>query len=115
MQIRRLQWVDVFKPIKDTFTYFGIQIQIITNRETDSIERNPSTKTKHYFENEVQNYTNEWTEGRDELETEITIDSKSRQRPSTEHFPTLIPKQLKDNLIDYYLQYQSQNIKNLIN
>ena len=31
----KLQWIDVFKLIQDTFTYSGIQIQIITKLETD--------------------------------------------------------------------------------
>ena len=55
----KLQWTDVFKLIQDTFTYSGIQIQIITKRETDSIRRNPSPNNEHYVEIEVENYTNE--------------------------------------------------------
>ena len=62
----KLQWTDVFKLIQDTFTYSGIQIQLITNRETDSIRRNPSSNNEHYVEKEVENYTNEWTRERDE-------------------------------------------------
>ena len=57
----KLQWIDVFKLIQDTFTYSGIQIQIITKRETDSMRRNPSSNNEHYVKNEVENYTNEWT------------------------------------------------------
>ena len=45
--LSKLQWTDVFKLLQDTFTYSGIQIQIITKRETDSIRRNlhPTTNT----------------------------------------------------------------------
>ena len=39
----KLQWTDVLKLIQDTFTYSGIQIQIITKRETDSLRRNSSS------------------------------------------------------------------------
>ena len=110
----KLQWTDVFKLIQDTFTYSGIQIHIITKRGTDSIERNPSSNNEHYVENEVENHTNEWTKERDELETDFTRDSKSCQPPCTEQFPILRPKQLNDDLIDFYLQYQSEDIKNII-
>ena len=110
----KLQWTDVFKLIQDTFTYTGIQIQIKTKRETDSIRRNPSSNNEHYVEKEVENYTNEWTEERDEPETGFTRDSKSCQHPCTKQFLILRPKQLNDDLIDYYLQYQSEDIKNFI-
>ena len=109
----KLQWTDVFKLIQDTFTYSGIQIQIITKRKTDSLRRNPSSNNERYVEDEVENYTNEWTKERDELETDFTKDSKSCQPPCTEQFPILRSKQLSDDLIDYYLQYQSEDIKNL--
>ena len=108
----KLQWTDVFKLIQDTFIYSGIQIQIIAKRET--IGRNPSPNNEHYVENEVENYTNEWTEERDELETDFTRDSKSCQPPCGEQFPILRSKQLNDDLIDYYLQYQSEDIRNFI-
>ena len=62
-----LQWNDVFKLIQDTFNYSGIHIQIIIKRETDSIRWNASTNNEHYVENGVENYTNEWTEERNEL------------------------------------------------
>ena len=110
----KLQWTDVFKLIQDTFTYSGNEIQIITKGKTDSIRRNTSHNNEHYVENEVGNYTNEWTKERDELETDFTRDSKSFQPPCTEQFPILRPKKLNDDLIDYYLQYQSEDIKNLI-
>ena len=110
----KLQWTDVFKLLQDTFTYSGIQIQIISKRETDSIKRNPSPNSEHYVENEIENYTNEWSKERDELVTDFTRDSKSCQPPCTEQIPTLRSKQLNDDPIDYYLQYQSEDIKNLI-
>ena len=111
----KLKWTDVFKLIQDTFTYPGNQIQIITKRETDFIRRDPSSNNEHYVEDELGNYTNEWTKERDELETDFTKDSKSCQPPCTEQFPILRSKNLNDDLIDYYLQYQSEEIKNLIN
>ena len=110
----KLQWVDVFELIRVNFTYSGIQIQIITKREIDSIRRTPSSNNEHYAENELENYTNEWIKEPDELETDCTRDSKSCQPPCTEQFPILRPKQLNDDLIDYYLHYQSEYIRNLI-
>ena len=110
----KLQWTDVFKLIQDTFTYSGIQIRIITKQETDAIRRNPSSNNERYVEDEVENYTNEWTKERDELKTDFTKDSKSCQPPCTEQFPILRPKQLNDDLIDYYPEYQSEDIKKII-
>ena len=110
----KLQWTDVFKLIQNTFTYSVIQIQIITKRGTDSIRRNPSPNNEHYVKDEVENYTNEGTKERDELETAFTGDSKSFQPPCTEQFPILRPKQLNDDLIDYYLQHPSEDIKHLV-
>ena len=61
---------------------------------------------------EVQNYTKDWTKKRNELKTDITRVWKSCQLPCTEQIPILRPKQLIDDLIDYHLQYRSQDIKN---
>ena len=85
-----------------------------TKRETDSQRRNPSSNNEHYVEKEVKNYTNELTKERDERETDFTRDSKSCQPPCTEQFLILRPNQLNDDLIDYYLEYQSNDIKILI-
>ena len=82
--------------------------------ETDSFRIKSSSNNEHYVENEKENYTKEWTKEPDELETEFTGDSKSCQPPCTEHFSLLRWKELNDDLIDFYLQYQSQDIKNLI-
>ena len=49
----KVQWTDVFKLLQDNFTYSGIEIQIITKRETDSIRRNLSSNIEHYAEKEV--------------------------------------------------------------
>ena len=108
----KIQWTDVFKPLQDTFTYSGMQIQIITKKETDSIRRNPPSNNEHYVENQVENYTNEWTKERDELETDFT--RGSCQPPRTEKFPILRRKKLNDDLVNFYLQNQSEEIKNFI-
>ena len=63
----KLQLTDVFKLRQDTFTYSGIQIQTITKKQTDSIRGSFSSDNKHYMENEVENYRNEWTQERNEL------------------------------------------------
>ena len=109
----KLQWTDVFTLKQDTFTYSGNQIQIISSRETDSIRRTPSSNKENYVENEVENYANELTKEGDELETDFTRDSKSCQYLCTEQFPILRLKHFNDDLIEYYLQYQSQDIRNL--
>ena len=55
----KLHWTDVLKLMQDTFTYSGIQVQMITKRETDSIRRNPSSNNERYVEDEIEKYTNE--------------------------------------------------------
>ena len=105
--VDKLQWIDVFKLIQDTFTTSGNQTQIITKKETDSIRRSTSSGNEHYVEKDAKNYTNERTKKRDELETDFARDSKSCQPPCTKQFSILRPKQLSDDLINYYFQYQS--------
>ena len=96
-------------------------LHILWNPDSDNHQtRNRLHKKKlfiqnqHYVENEVENHTNEWTKEQNELETDFTRDSKSCQPPCTEKLPTLRPKKLEDDLIEYYLQYQSDDIRNLI-
>ena len=72
----KLHWIDVFTLIRDTFTYSGNQIQLITRREKDS-RKNPSSNDKYYSEHEVDVFTYEETRGKDELETDFARDSKS--------------------------------------
>ena len=110
----KLQWTDVLKLRKNTFTYSGFQIQRVTKRERDSIRINFSSNNEHYVENEIENYTNEWTKEQDELKTEFTKVAKSCQPLCTEDILILRRKQINDNLIDYYLQYQPEYIKSLI-
>ena len=75
---------------------------------------NSSPHRENYAEHEIEKYTNEWTREKDELEADFTRDSKASQPPCTEKFPFLRSKQLIDDLINYYLQYQAQDIKNFI-
>ena len=51
----KVQWIDVFTPIRHTFKNSGIQIQIITRREPDTVRLSPSLNGKHYAEHEVEN------------------------------------------------------------
>ena len=78
------------------------------------MRRNPSSNNKHCVENEEETYTNEWTKKRDELQTDFSRDSKSCQPPCSEQFRILRPKETNNDLIDYYLQNQSKDIKNVI-
>ena len=55
----KLQWIDILKLIQDTFTYSGIQIQIITRREQDTTRINPPPNGENYAEHEVEKYKNE--------------------------------------------------------
>ena len=99
-------WIDVLKFIRETFAFFGIQIQIFTRKEPDCRGWNPSHNDDQNAEQEIENYTNEWTREKNELETVFTRDSKSRQPPCNEQFPIRRPKQRNDGLFENYFQYQ---------
>ena len=77
-------------------------------------EKNRSTTDEHYAEHEILNYAKAWTREKDELKNDFSKHSKTCQTPCSDQFPILRTKQLRNDLIDYYLQYQPQDIKNLI-
>ena len=104
----------VLKTLKDTFTDSGILIQIISRNELDCKIATKPTNSEDYIENEIDSYANEWTNEKNELETDFTKDSKSCQPPCKEQFPILRPKEQNNDLIDYYLQYQPQELKDFI-
>ena len=110
----KLPWNEVLKILKDAFTDSGNLIQIISRNELDCKTTTKPTNSEDYIENEIDNYANEWTNEKNELETDFTKDSKSCQPPCKEQFPILRPKELNNDLIDYYLQYQPQEMKDFI-
>ena len=110
----KLSWDEVPKILKDTFTDSGIFIQIIFRIKLDCKAVTTPTNSENYIEDEIDNYTNEWTNEKYELETNFTKGSKPCQPPSEEQFPILRPKELNNDLIDYYQQYQPQEIKDFI-
>ena len=110
----KLSWNEVLKTLKDTFTdSYGVLIQIISRKELDCKTATKPTNSGDYIENEVDNYAKEWTNEKNELETDFK-DSKSCQPPCKEQFPILRPKELNNDLIDYYLQYQPQELKDFV-
>ena len=81
-----LSWNEVFKILKDTFTDSGVLIQITSRNELDCKAATEPTNPEDYIENENDNYANEWTNEKNELETDFTKDSKSCQPPCKEQF-----------------------------
>ena len=71
----KLSCKEVLKILKDTFTDSGILIQIIFRYELDCKTAN----SENYIGDAIDNYTNEWTNEKNELETDFTKDSKSCQ------------------------------------
>ena len=110
----KLSWNEVLKILKDTLTDSGILIQIISRNDLDCKTATKPTNSEDYIENEIDSYANEWPNEKNELETDFTKDSKSCQPPCKEQFPILRHKELNYDLIDYYLQYQLQEIKDFI-
>ena len=69
----RLSWSEVLKILQDTFIDSGV-IQIISRNELDCKTTNKPTNSETYKEDEIDNYTNEWTK-ENEPETDFTKDS----------------------------------------
>ena len=97
---------EVLKTLQDTFNDSGILKQIISRNELDCKTVNKPTNSETCIEDEIDNYTNEWTKEKNELETDFTKDSKSCQPPCKEHISILRPEEPNDDLIDHCLQYQ---------
>ena len=91
-ELDKLSWNGVLKILKDTFTDSGILIQIISRNELDCKTATTPSNSENYIEDEIDNYTNEWTNEKNELETVFTKDSKSCQPPCKEEFPILRPR-----------------------
>ena len=79
-QLDDIQRTDVLKLVRYTFTYSGIQIQIITREELNTARIKHSLKGGYSAENEAENCLNDWTREKGQLETDFTKDSKSVQR-----------------------------------
>ena len=107
----KIQSTDILKLLGDTFTYSGILLEIVRGRGHDNTRMNPSPNGRNYAECQVENYTNEWIRKKDELKFDFNRDSNSCQPPCTEQFLFLRPKQLIDDLNEYYFRYQPQDIK----
>ena len=107
----KLSWKEVLKILKDTFTDSLIFIQIISRNELDCKTATTPTNSENYIKDEIGNYTNEWTKEKNELDTDFIKDSNSFKPTCKEQLPILRPKELNNDLIDYYLQYQPQEMK----
>ena len=99
--LEKLSWNEVLKILKDTSTDSEIFIHIISRNQLDCKTATKPSNSENYIEDETDNYTNEWTNEKNELETDYTKDSKSCQPPCKEQVLILRPKKLNNNLIDY--------------
>ena len=96
---------EILKILQDTFIDSGNLIQNISTNELDCKTATISVNSGTCIEDKIGNCTNERTKEKNELETDLTKDSKSCQPPCKEQFPIQRPKELNDDLIDYYLRY----------
>ena len=72
---------------------------------------NASIRKEEVEEGDIDYYMEQFANGTEELETDFAKDAKSCQPPCTEQFVELRTKEDNDALIDYYLQYQREEIK----
>ena len=74
-----------------------------------------SIRKEEVEEGDLDYYMEQFANGTEELETDFAKDAKSCQPPCTEQFVELRKKKEdNDALIDYYLQYQPEEIKNYV-
>ena len=72
---------------------------------------NASIRKEEVEEGDVDYYSEQFANDLEELEPDFATDAKSCQPPCTEQFVELRSKEENDALIDYYLQYQPEEIK----
>ena len=75
---------------------------------------NASIRKEEVEEGDIDYYMEQFANGTEELETDFAKDAKSCQPPCTEQFVELRTKEDNDALIDYYLQYQPEEIKEYV-
>ena len=72
-----------------------------------------SIRKEEVKEGDIDYYMEQFANGTEELETDFAKDAKSF-KPCTEQFVELRTKEDNDALIDYYLQYQREEIKEYV-
>ena len=75
---------------------------------------NASLRKEEVEEGDIDYYMEKFANGTEELETDFAKDAKSCQPPCTEQFVELRTKEDNDALIEYYLQYQREEIKEYV-
>ena len=109
-----IHWKGALDIIRNSFDYGHIKVEIVSQNEPNLQFVNASIRKEEVEEGDIDYYTEQFANGTEELETDFATDAKSCQPPCTEQFVELRAKEDNDALIDYYLQYQPEEIKEYV-
>ena len=91
-------------------------IHVLYTLENHGVHALPSqVGPEFYAEDEIERYSEECYLYEKRLETDFTRDSKSCQPPCDEQFPMLRDKELNNQFVEHYLQYQPKELVDYIN
>ena len=100
--------------IRKNFDYGHTKVEIVSQNEANLQLVIASIRKEEVEEGHVDYYTEQFANDLEELETDFATVAKTCQPPCTEQFAELRSKEENDALIDYYLQYQPEEIKKYI-
>ena len=106
-----IHWNEALDMIRINFDYGHIKGEIVSQNEANLELVNASIRKEEVEEGDIDNYTEQFANGTEELETDVATDAKFCQPLCTEQFVELRSKEENDALIDFYLQYQPEEIR----
>ena len=109
-----ISWKEALDIIRNTFDYGHIKVEIVSQNEANLQFVNASIRKEEVEEGDIDFYMEQFANGTEELETDFAKDAKCCQPPCTEQFVELRTKEDNDALIDYYFQYQPEEIKEYV-
>ena len=109
-----MDWQEVVKPLRDVFAYSDIHVVVYTLESHGVHAMSSEGDPEFYAEDEIERYSEEFYLDEKDLETDFTKGSKFCQPPCDEQFPILSEKDLNNQLIEHYLQYQPKELVDYI-
>ena len=101
---------DVVKLPRKILAYSEIQIVVYSLDEHAIHAMSAEGDPQFYVEDEIDRYKEKFHLNERELETDFTCGAKACQPVCDEQIPVLRPKELSEDLIEHYLQYQLKEL-----
>ena len=109
-----MKWQEVLKLLRDIFVYADVQIVVTTLEENGVHALSGEGDAESYADDDKERYSDKFILGNHELETDLTMDSKSCQPTCDEQFSVVREKDHNNRLIDHYIQYQPKELINYV-